>query len=240
MFKVINPEKVTKKTSDILTKRACFCLNKPISKDAIKNLWQHVSHKKSPRLENVMDDDINHIEAFRETLKRQRTSQASLLGGHPFIETFKTPETFQMRRNKANGERKTKLVCHTEIDTKRKEKKKMESNFGIRYKWTIDHHMKFLGAILALGEKSKISISSFTIFSLFLSSSYIHLLLPLCFYHLLIFIYSVDSRPMAILRIMNEDDPDVTYCQVQTYLKVDIYILFHHIILFDRFIIALQ
>lgn len=226
---------MTKKPSDILTKRACFCLNKPISKDDIKNLWQHVSHEMSPKLKNVMDDDITHIEAFRETLRRQRTSQASLLGKRPFIETFKTPETFQMRRNKANGEWKTNLVCHTEIDNNRKEKKKMESNFGIRSKWTMERRMNFLAAISVLGEKSKISVS-FTISSLFLSSSYTHLPLLLCFYHLIILIYSVDSRPINILRIMNENDPDLTYRQVQIYLKVNIDILFHHIILFDSII----
>ncbi|KAG7650971.1 putative two-component response regulator-like APRR6 [Arabidopsis thaliana] len=157
---LINPEIKTKQPSDLLTKRACFSLDKPISNDDIKNMWQHVLSKKSQELkkinitedqENVMDKDTYQIEAFRANLKRQRISQASLLGRRPFIDTFSTYETFQKRKSIANVEWNTKSSYAIEIENKRKEWKK---SVGRRKSlWNSERHMKFIAAISILGEE---------------------------------------------------------------------------------------
>ncbi|EFH63429.1 hypothetical protein ARALYDRAFT_315838 [Arabidopsis lyrata subsp. lyrata] len=161
---LINPEIKTKKPSDLLIKRACFSLDQPISDNDIKNIWQHVLPKKiqeSKKInitivnqENGTDKDINQIEVFRASLKRQRTSQASLLGRQPFIDTFTISETSQKRKNRANVEWKTKPGCLIGIENKRKEWKKMDSSVVRRRSlWTNERHMKFLAAISILGEK---------------------------------------------------------------------------------------
>ncbi|XP_024006345.1 putative two-component response regulator-like APRR6 [Eutrema salsugineum] len=135
---LISPEMDNKEASDLLTKSAHFCLKKPISENDIKNLWQHVVPKKSQELEkiNITEQQekvveksiLNQIESFRETIKRQRTSQSSLLGRRPFVKTFTTPETYQKRNGKSNVGRR----CNV---------------------WTQDRQMKFLTAISILGEK---------------------------------------------------------------------------------------
>ncbi|ESQ28454.1 hypothetical protein EUTSA_v10019799mg [Eutrema salsugineum] len=161
---LISPEMDNKEASDLLTKSAHFCLKKPISENDIKNLWQHVVPKKSQELEkiNITEQQekvveksiLNQIESFRETIKRQRTSQSSLLGRRPFVKTFTTPETYQKRNGKAINEGKTKPVYPTEAAKKRGEGIKMESNVGRRCNvWTQDRQMKFLTAISILGEK---------------------------------------------------------------------------------------
>lgn len=183
---MINPEIKTKKPSDLLIKRACFSLDQPISDNDIKNIWQHVLPKKiqeSKKInitivnqENGTDKDINQIEVFRASLKRQRTSQASLLGRQPFIDTCTISDTSQKRKNRANVEWKTKPGCLIEIENKRKEWKKMDSSVVRRRSlWTNERHMKFLAAISILGEKGKIYISHLTNLSLFISVSYIPL-----------------------------------------------------------------
>ncbi|KAG7586263.1 Myb domain containing protein [Arabidopsis thaliana x Arabidopsis arenosa] len=163
---LINPEIKTKKPSDLLIKRACFSLDQPISENDIKNLWQHVLPKKiqeSKKInitivnqENVTDKDINQIEVFRANLKRQRTSQASLLGRQPFIDTFTISETSQKRKSRANVEWKTKPGCLIETENKRKEWKKMDSSVVRRRSlWTNKRHMKFLAAISILDFRPK-------------------------------------------------------------------------------------
>ncbi|ESQ28753.1 hypothetical protein EUTSA_v10019466mg [Eutrema salsugineum] len=134
---LISPEINTKETSDLLTKSARFCLTKPISENDIENLWQHVVPKKSQELkkiniaeqqEKVVEKNIlNQIESLRETIKRQRTSQSSLLGRRPFVKTFTTPETYQKRKGKAIDEGKTKPVYPTEAENKREEGINMET-----------------------------------------------------------------------------------------------------------------
>ncbi|CAH8257458.1 unnamed protein product [Arabidopsis lyrata] len=163
---LINPEIKTKKPSDLLIKRACFSLDQPISDNDIKNIWQHVLPKKiqeSKKInitivnqENGTDKDINQIEVFRASLKRQRTSQASLLGRQPFIDTFTISETSQKRKNRANVEWKTKPGCLIGIENKRKEWKKMDSSVVRRRSlWTNERHMKFLAAISILDFRPK-------------------------------------------------------------------------------------
>lgn len=169
---MINTETNTKKPSGLLTKEACLSLNKPISENDIKNMLQHVLPRKIQELrkiniagnqEFVMNKDIDQIETFRANLKRQRTSQASLLGRRPFINTFTTSETYQKRTNLINVEWKTKPGCLTEIKNKRKEWKKVDNKVGRRKSlWTNERHMKFLAAISILGEKGKIYISQLT------------------------------------------------------------------------------
>ncbi|KAG7589351.1 Signal transduction response regulator receiver domain [Arabidopsis suecica] len=163
---LINPEIKTKKPSDLLRKRACFSLDQPISENDIKNIWQHVLPKKiqeSKKInmtivnqENVREKDINQIEVFRASLKRQRTSQASLLGRQPFIDTFTISKTSQKRKSRANVEWKTKPSCLIEIENKRKEWKKRDSSvIRRRSLWTNERHMKFLAAISILDFRPK-------------------------------------------------------------------------------------
>lgn len=191
-IKVISPEIMTKKVSDSVTKASRFCLKKPIFENDIKNLWQHVLPKKSQVFEkinivekqkSVMNKDIMQIEAFRETIKRQRTGQASLLGRQKFMKTFEVSEMYQKRKSVANAEWKTKPVCSIEIENKKREWKKVESNVGRRCNlWTYERHMKFLAAISILGEKSKIYIPFLTIYNL-------------CFYNFLYSFFSQDLVP---------------------------------------------
>ncbi|XP_010415439.1 PREDICTED: putative two-component response regulator-like APRR6 [Camelina sativa] len=186
---LINPEKKTKKPSDLLTNRASFTLNKPISEIDIKNMWQYVLHKKSQELmkinmtedqENVIDKDIDQIEAFRASLKRQRTSQASLLGRQHFISKFTTYEAYHKRKIITNVERESKPGCPIEVENKRKEWMKVDNSVGRRQSlWTNERHMKFLAAISILGEK--------------------------------------EFRPKSILKIMN--DPNLTHRQVASHLQ---------------------
>ncbi|VVA94443.1 unnamed protein product [Arabis nemorensis] len=173
---LITPEIMTEKASDALTKASCFCLKKPILENDIKNLWQHVSLKKSQVFEkiNIAEKQKsvmaeNQIEVFMENLKRPRTSQASLLGRRKFMKAFTTPEMYQRRKSVENVEWKTKPVCPIVIENKRREGKNAESNVGSRCNlWTHERHMKFLTAISILGEKR--------------------------------------SRPKSILKIMNDPD----------------------------------
>ncbi|ESQ28456.1 hypothetical protein EUTSA_v10019755mg [Eutrema salsugineum] len=161
---LIHPEINTKEASDLLTKSTHFCLKKPISESDIKNLWQHVVPKESQKLEKINISEqqekvvektmLNQIESFRETIKRQRISQSSLLGKQPFVKTFTTPKTYQKRKEKAIDEGNTKPVYPTEAENKREEGIKMGSNIGRRCNvWTQERQMKFLTAISILGEK---------------------------------------------------------------------------------------
>lgn len=206
--KVINPEIKTKEASALLTKAACFVLNKPVSKNDIENMWQHVLPKKSPELNkiNIAETHEKQIEAFRENLKRQTVGQASLLGRRSFNETFKISETSQKRRSKANAEWKTKPTCPIEIENKRKKKTNVKNNVPKDNKvWTYERHTKFLDAITILGEESKFYLFHF-------------LPILLCLHHFLIFIYPADSRPKAILKSIN--DPNLNLREVASHLQV--------------------
>ncbi|CAH2066108.1 unnamed protein product, partial [Thlaspi arvense] len=154
-FHLISPEINTKEASDLLTKTACFFLKKPISENDINNMWQHVVSKKSQALEKISiaeqqekvtdNSALNKIEAFRETINMQGTSQSSLLGIRPFINIFTTPETYQKR----------KIIANDETEKKREEERKLESNIGRRcYIWTHERHLRFLAAISILGDKN--------------------------------------------------------------------------------------
>ncbi|KAF8080507.1 hypothetical protein N665_0937s0009 [Sinapis alba] len=133
---LIGTEKNIKEASDLLTKRACFCLKKPISENDIKNMLQHVvaPNKRQEELEKINIDEkreerMKQIEVFREHIRRQRTSQSSLLGRRPLNKTFTTPsELYQKGKSIANVEKRTNV-------------------------WTHDRHMKFVSAISILGEK---------------------------------------------------------------------------------------
>ncbi|XP_023644293.1 putative two-component response regulator-like APRR6 [Capsella rubella] len=159
---LINPEIRTKKPSDLLKNSACFSLDKPISEIDIKNMWQRVLSRQSQEFkkinmaenqENAIDKDIDEIENFRASLKRQRTSQASLLGQRNFIKPYTTSEAYHKRKGMANIEWKTKPCYQNEVENRRKEWMKVDDNVGRRMSlWTNERHMKFLAAISILGD----------------------------------------------------------------------------------------
>ncbi|KAL0701160.1 hypothetical protein Bca4012_057282 [Brassica carinata] len=132
--KVISTEINIKEASDLLTKRACFCLKKPISENDINNMLQHVvAPNKRQELEKIkiaekQEESLKQIQAFRDHIRRQGTSQSSLLGRRPLNKTFTPYEMYLKGKSIANVERCTNV-------------------------WTRDRHMKFLAAISILGEK---------------------------------------------------------------------------------------
>ncbi|XP_056854093.1 putative two-component response regulator-like APRR6 [Raphanus sativus] len=126
-----------KEASDLLTKRACFCLKKPISENDIDNMLQHVVPNKrqewekinvAEKRENVVEESMRQIQAFRDHIRRQGSSQSSLLGRRPLNKTFTSSEMYRNGRSIENVERRKNV-------------------------WTRDRHMKFLAAISILGEK---------------------------------------------------------------------------------------
>ncbi|KAG2321900.1 hypothetical protein Bca52824_015113 [Brassica carinata] len=123
-----------KEASDLLTKRACFCLKKPISENDINNMLQHVvAPNKRQELEKIkiaekQEESLKQIQTFRDHIRRQGTSQSSLLGRRPLNKTFTPYEMYLKGKSIANVERCTNV-------------------------WTRDRHMKFLAAISILGEK---------------------------------------------------------------------------------------
>lgn len=130
-------------TSDFLKNVTRFCLKKPISGNDIKNMWQHVlpeAFSRTLKLEDDLNKDVNQIEAFGETFKRQTTNQSFLLRKRPSMEVFSI-----------------------ETEVKREGEIKVESNIGRRI-WTHERHMKFLSAISILGDKGKIYIQFYNVF----------------------------------------------------------------------------
>src|SRR5690606_4328390 len=80
--KVISPEGKRNKSSNSLEKRACYFLTRPIYEKDIYNMLQHVLSNKCQKLEklsipnsaeDVSENHINQMEAFRENIRRQRT-----------------------------------------------------------------------------------------------------------------------------------------------------------------------
>ncbi|KAF8094047.1 hypothetical protein N665_0371s0029 [Sinapis alba] len=158
---LISPEGKKIKPSNSLEKRVCYFLEKPISEKDINNMLQHVLSNKSQKLTkisipkrvegNTEEERMNQIQAFRENIKRQRTSQSSLLGKQllkkPFIE----------RRNIANDEWKNNTVHPVEFKNKRNEGNNIDSNIGVRNNfWTYEHQMKFFSASSNLGDKAQV------------------------------------------------------------------------------------
>ncbi|KAJ4874550.1 putative two-component response regulator-like APRR6 [Raphanus sativus] len=134
---LIGTEINIKEASDLLTKRACFCLKKPISENDIDNMLQHVVPNKrqewekinvTEKRENVVEESMRQIQAFRDHIRRQGSSQSSLLGRRPLNKTFTSSEMYRNGRSIENVERRKNV-------------------------WTRDRHMKFLAAISILGEK---------------------------------------------------------------------------------------
>ncbi|KAJ4866232.1 putative two-component response regulator-like APRR6 [Raphanus sativus] len=134
---LIGTEINIKEASDLLTKRACFCLKKPISENDIDNMLQHVVPNKrqewekinvAEKRENVVEESMRQIQAFRDHIRRQGSSQSSLLGRRPLNKTFTSSEMYRNGRSIENVERRKNV-------------------------WTRDRHMKFLAAISILGEK---------------------------------------------------------------------------------------
>ncbi|KAL0801255.1 hypothetical protein Bca101_056431 [Brassica carinata] len=162
-YKVINPEGKKTKPSNSLEKRACYFLEKPIFEKDINNMLQHVLPNKSQKLTKISkpksgggntEEHKNLIEAFRENLKRQRTSQSSLIGKKLLKKSFIASKTHEERRNIAYDERKNKTVYPVEIENKRNEGHNIDSNIGIRHNlWTYEHQIKLLSASSNLGDK---------------------------------------------------------------------------------------
>ncbi|KAL0701177.1 hypothetical protein Bca4012_057299 [Brassica carinata] len=160
---LINPEGKKTKPSNSLEKRACYFLEKPISEKDINNMLQHVLPNKSQKLTKISipksgggntEEHKNLIEAFRENLKRQRTSQSSLIGKKLLKKSFIASKTHEERRNIAYDERKNKTVYPVEIENKRNEGHNIDSNIGIRHNlWTYEHQIKLLSASSNLGDK---------------------------------------------------------------------------------------
>ncbi|XP_048615879.1 putative two-component response regulator-like APRR6 [Brassica napus] len=126
-----------KETSDLLTKRACSCLKKPISENDVDNMFQLVLPNKrqewekinvAEKRENIVEERMKQMKAFRDHIKRQGTSQSSLLGRRPLNKTFTSSQMYQKGKSIADVE-------------------------GCKNVWTRDRHMKFLAAISILGEK---------------------------------------------------------------------------------------
>lgn len=177
---MISPEGKKTKPSNSLEKRACYFLEKPVSEKDVNNMLQHVLSNKSQKLTKISkpksgegntEEHKNLIEAFRESLKRQRTSQSSLLGKQK--KSFIASEAYQERRNIANDERKNKTVYPLEFENKRNEGHNIDSNIGIRKNlWTYEHQIKLLSGSSNLGDKGKHFYFILTISSLFQSYSY--------------------------------------------------------------------
>ncbi|CAN6934142.1 unnamed protein product [Brassica oleracea] len=134
---LIGTEIHIKETSDLLTKRACSCLKKPISENDIDNMLQLVLPNKrqewekinvAEKRENIVEERMKQMKAFRDHIKRQGTSQSSLLGRRPLNKTFTSSQMYQKGKSIADVE-------------------------GCKNVWTRDRHMKFLAAISILGEK---------------------------------------------------------------------------------------
>ncbi|XP_048591564.1 putative two-component response regulator-like APRR6 [Brassica napus] len=126
-----------KETSDLLTKRACYCLKKPISENDIDNMFQLVLPNKkqewekinvAEKRENIVEERMKQMKAFRDHIKRQGTSQSSLLGRRPLNKTFTFSQMYQKGKSIVDVETRMNV-------------------------WTRDRHMKFLAAISFLGEK---------------------------------------------------------------------------------------
>ncbi|KAF8046646.1 hypothetical protein N665_3557s0002 [Sinapis alba] len=161
---LISPEGKKTKPSNSLEKRACYFLEKPISEKDINNMLQHVLSNKGQKLTkisipkrvegNTEEERMNQIQAFRENLKRQRTSQSSLLGKPLLKKSFIASEAYQERRNIANDEWKNNTVYPVEFKNKRNEGNNIDSNIGVRNNfWTYEHQMKFFSASSNLGDK---------------------------------------------------------------------------------------
>ncbi|CAF2063238.1 hypothetical protein Bca4012_101289 [Brassica carinata] len=134
---LIGTEIHIKETSDLLTKRACSCLKKPISENDVDNMFQLVLPNKrqewekinvAEKRENIVEERMKQMKAFRDHIKRQGTSQSSLLGRRPLNKTFTSSQMYQKGKSIADVE-------------------------GCKNVWTRDRHMKFLAAISILGEK---------------------------------------------------------------------------------------
>lgn len=191
---MIGTEINIKEASDLLTKRACFCLKKPISENDIDNMLQHVVPNKrqewekinvAEKRENVVEESMRQIQAFRDHIRRQGSSQSSLLGRRPLNKTFTSSEMYRNGRSIENVERRKNV-------------------------WTRDRHMKFLAAISILGEKGNDYVSFLTSFPLFLFFSYTR--------HL------AESRPKPILEIMNDSNLSqrqvASHLQVRIYASI--------------------
>ncbi|RID55516.1 hypothetical protein BRARA_G02770 [Brassica rapa] len=134
---LIGTEIHIKETSDLLTKRACYCLKKPISENDIDNMFQLVLPNKkqewekinvAEKRENIVEERMKQMKAFRDHIKRQGTSQSSLLGRRPLNKTFTFSQMYQKGKSIVDVETRMNV-------------------------WTRDRHMKFLAAISFLGEK---------------------------------------------------------------------------------------
>ena len=192
---MIGTEIHIKETSDLLTKRACSCLKKPISENDIDNMLQLVLPNKrqewekinvAEKRENIVEERMKQMKAFRDHIKRQGTSQSSLLGRRPLNKTFTSSQMYQKGKSIADVE-------------------------GCKNVWTRDRHMKFLAAISILGEKGKDYFIFDQFFFTFLKkNSY-----PL---------YLTESRPKAILEIMKDSNLSQrqvgSYLQVRIYTYI--------------------
>ncbi|KAG5380570.1 hypothetical protein IGI04_028412 [Brassica rapa subsp. trilocularis] len=134
---LIGTEIHIKETSDLLTKIACYCLKKPISENDIDNMFQLVLPNKkqewekinvAEKRENIVEERMKQMKAFRDHIKRQGTSQSSLLGRRPLNKTFTFSQMYQKGKSIVDVETRMNV-------------------------WTRDRHMKFLAAISFLGEK---------------------------------------------------------------------------------------
>lgn len=161
-----------------LAEGACFFLEKPISFDDLKYIWQHVYKKKSrnPLKESSKSGLVNRGKTSQEENIRvnipneennnqiMEANQAFPADENSIKESRKNESSQQLtakegkRSWEEGGGGEGKEEKRRKLDSEEDEETDENENFGVkrprRIVWTPELHLKFTAAISALGDKS--------------------------------------------------------------------------------------
>lgn len=138
---------------------ACFFLQKPISDNDLRNLWQHV-YRKRWWSANVRDSDTGSVDSLSESQESgdERTTESEQVSNEGSIEKRKCKRKIDYEQIHSLGKSPIEEEEEEEDGNETREK---GSNLEKRQymKWTPDLHFKFTEAIRKLGDKSNLNFS---------------------------------------------------------------------------------